>query len=449
MRADQFYIVFFGHSTYFLFLMTLSMLLLYSSIRTIALSGYLDPLHFYWTFTFGTSYGIIIGLYGLGLISNFLFWTVIGYGVLFAFFINFFSRVKVKEIERVLRSFVSPPGDGNTQFAAICILYAALLVLLAVEVGFGISADTNRFEQNRGFGIFVRLADALRIFIIAYLTGYYIKVGRRSSYRSVRALFLLLSVVFVILLSSVVNGAKFAALEGMYGVFVAVAIYAKKPKLKFIYTCSAFLIAAIFAMAALSINLHKTGVDLESKPVYMPGGSVLVERLVLRIIGNADKYYLTLPNNVIDELKTDNVVVRYFAPIIGSTRLSQIMGYDVNEYSVGRQALLHYDPNYKIAGGPTSHFDLFAYKYWTPYFGWIWVMLTAFILSLIASLVKGCKGDIYMTAIVAALWVRALPILLEPTVGLAYILDILVIFTSVKLISLLLKAPEKSSVEHA
>jgi len=93
--------------------------------------------------------------------------------------------------------------------------------------------------------------------------------------------------------------------------------------------------------------------------------------LVFRIIGSGDTSYLILPNGVIEYIQTDNALTRFIAPIIGSGNLSNLLGYPVTDYTVGRQALLYFDPTNSIAGGPTSHFDLFGYVYFGVIGGFI------------------------------------------------------------------------------
>lgn len=118
-------------------------------------------------------------------------------------------------------------------------------------------------------------------------------VGRAENKSEVHGVNIFILVLIVV--SSAINGAKFAMLEGLYSCFVAMAIFYKKPKFNIIYAACIFLLALVFAMFVLSSNLEKKGLDVDAAPSYMPGGDVLTERLVLRILSNADKYYLTLP----------------------------------------------------------------------------------------------------------------------------------------------------------
>ena len=438
MNSSDFFSIFFNNLYLFLAWMVLCCAVLYLAIQKLAPAGYLDPLHFYFTFTFGTSYGIIVGLYHLELVSDFIFYTIFGYAVLFILSLRFFTLRSSRQLYKFVSFLMIPKGQGVGEFYALVIVYLFLLAFLMIQIGLGINADTNRFEQNRGFGAFVRIVDDVRVFIIAYLT---LVVCRRwASSRSLGLKYYLL--IFIILIiavvSSAVNGAKFAMLEALYSSFVAIAIFYRKAKFRIIFAGGVFSVALVFALFVLSINLDKAGFDKEAQPTYMPAGSVLVERLMLRVLGNADKYYLTLPNDVIDKLQTDAVWVRFLSPIIGSTLLSQKLGYTVNDFNVGRQALLYYSPDHTISGGPTSHFDLFAYKYFGVFFGWLWVVISAFIFACIITLSKMGKGNIYYSAIIATLWLRGLPMLLEPPVGFAYMLDVVIIFSFLKAVCSLL-----------
>lgn len=445
MSSGEFFVVFFNNLPLFLTWMFACCLALYLSVRKVAPAAYLDPLHFYFTFTFGTSYGIIIGLYALGLISDFLFYTVFGYAVLF---IVSFRALIVRSPIRLFKAvnvLLIPKGSGIVEFYVLLCVYILLLVFLVLQIGLGITAETNRFEQNRGYGAFVRVADGVRVFVIAYLTLLVCKQWLTYRRLGIKYYALIFFILLIAVLSSAVNGAKFAMLEALYSSFVAIAIFHRKAKFRLIYAGGVFAIALVFALFVLSINLEKAGFDKDSQPTYMDGGSVLVERLMLRVLGNADKYFLTLPNDVIDKLETDALWVRFLSPVVGSTMLSKRLGYTVNNFNVGRQALLYYFPDHEISGGPTSHFDLFAYKYFGVYFGWVWVLFSGFVFACIVSLSRLGTGNLYFTAIVTTLWLRGLPMLLEPSVGFAYILDVVIIFSLLKLVCCLL--PRKTDVE--
>ena len=67
MGSGDFFEVFFSHLDLFLILMFVFSIILYLCVRGVAPAAYLDPIHFYYTFTFGTSYGIIVGLYSLAI----------------------------------------------------------------------------------------------------------------------------------------------------------------------------------------------------------------------------------------------------------------------------------------------------------------------------------------------------------------------------------------------
>jgi len=436
MTASNFFEIFFGNLNVFLIAITLTSAVLYLSVRSAALAGYLDPVHFYWTFTFGTAYGIVVGLYWLGHISDFLFYFVLFCACLFIFCFTLFNKYSSLAFRRFIVTLTVPKGDGRVEFFFILVIYLSLLAIILAFVGAGLFAETNRFEQNRGFGVFVRIADAFRLFVVAYLA---INLIRRFKETGVtfRAVLSFLFLLLLIILGSAVNGSKFAMLEALYACFVASSIYWTKPRFRLFHLLVISAAALFFALLVLMMNLRSNKVDTEAESMYMGDTPVVVERLALRVLANADKYYMGLPNDVVDQIETDSVVVRFIAPLVGVTRLSDILGYEVNNFNVGRQILLYFDPDYSVAGGPTSHFDLFAYKYFGVYLAFVWVIITAFLLASINSLGRNGLSGVFYSALVATLWLRTLPILLEPPVGLAYMLDIIFLFTVIKLAGLL------------
>jgi len=433
MSDFDFFIDFFDNLALFISLMVFMSMTLYISVRTVAPAGYLDPIHFYWTFTFGSAYGVVLGLFFLREIDFELLSLVTFFGLVFIFSFRYFSRHPKKRFHSYFDRLLVPQGEGKLEFTIVLLVYLVILGLIIAFVGVGMFAESNRFEQNRGFGPLVRVADALRLFVVAYVSLAIVKRYRRNKRLGLNTVALILALLLLIVVGSVVNGAKFALLEAIYAIFVASAIFTERPKFRLWLALSVLVSALIFALLVLSANLNNDAATRGAEATYMEGNSLVVERLVLRVLANADKYYFSLPNHVIDELKTDNVVVAFLTPFVGVGKMSSLVGYDVSEYSIGRQTLMYFYPENDVAGGPTSHFDLFAYKYFGWFGGPLFVLFISFLLSSIMFLTKCGQGRIFYSSLVAALWLRSQAIILEPTVGLSYIFDIFLLFFVVKI----------------
>lgn len=499
MQANDFFEIFFQNIFLYAACMILSTLVCYFSIQKITVAGYLDPLHFYWTFTFGTAYGVVLGLFLSGHVSTKLFLMILLYSIILVGSLYGFRKPCERASGYVSDRLESKRVNLPLFTWVALVSYLFLAFFLISKIGFGAEASTNRFEQSRGYGAFVRVADALRLIVFAALVYQCMTLYQEKRKRWLLLSFTICTAIFILIFSSFLSGAKVALLEGEYVAFVLIAILLGRPEFKLKIAASIFLVSAIFAGVLLNINLVKNnqvevqpsvvssiiapvsvlpaptadvlvstpgrgetgGLEIKKRgansdtlsiptsqlsspeiplsdaspseppvPRFLPSVPFLAERVILRVIGNADKYYLTLPNSVVDDLRTDSIFVRFLAPLMGSSRLSQWLGYDVNDFSVGRQALLHYDPNYKVAGGPTSHYDLFSYKYGTEYLGWIGPILIGLILSLIRSLATLGRHNVTLALLASVLWVRALPMLLEPPMGIAYIVDTLVVFSA-------------------
>lgn len=436
MSDIEFFDLAFGDLNFLLGCMTLVMSLFYLSIRKKAIAGYLDPIHFYWTFTMGSAYGIVLFMYFSGKIENYLLLVLMSYCAAFILIFSIFCG-RLFWISKVASLLLVPKGKGRSEFFVIAGIYTLLALFLIINVGFGSSAETNRFEQNRGVGAFVRVADGFRLFIISYLALW---IFRRLRNRQLNFVTVLMAVLlfFDILVSSFLNGAKFAILESIYAVILV--LFFAKFRVRIGFTKLLFLgaVVLLFAGYILTRNLENSGVDVSERGVYMPNSSVLVERLVLRVFANADKYYFSLPGNVIERLETDSFFLQMLSPLVGVTTLSNAVGHPVNDYTVGRQTLLYWYPTFDVAGGPTSHYDLFAYKYLGYIGGLLFVIMLSFILSSISTMSRVAGSDFYY-ALAATLWLRSLPILLEPAVGLSYILDIFILFFVIKVFGMVLR----------
>ncbi|WP_156351981.1 hypothetical protein [Pseudomonas sp. NBRC 111130] len=434
----------FSHVLLMLGCMLLTSLLAYLAVRRRTVLGYMDPLHFYWTFTFGTAYGVVLALYVGGYVDSFYFAVVMAYAGVFllSFRMGFYLR---SGLHSVVGVFLVPRGKGRFEFYFVLLAYSLLALFLMWKTGFGVNAESNRFEQNRGVGAFVRVADGFRLFILSYLALMCFERWRAHK-RGLITWGLVSFYLGLLVLSSLLNGAKFAILEGIYASLFALAVQGYRLRLGIGKVFAIFSVVLFFAIWVLSRNLEQAGVDDASTGVYMQETPILYERLALRVLANADKYYLSLPNGVIEDLKTDSALIQLLAPLVSITKMSELVGHPVNDYTVGRQALLYWYPDYDVAGGPTSHFDLFSYKYFGLAPGLLFAAFIGFFLSAIASLSRFDGGPFY-AAICATLWLRSIPVLLEPATGLAYVLDIFTLFFIVKLFGALLRGSSLQSAK--
>ena len=437
MSDTDFFDLAFGNLGLLLSCMVFVMALFYFCIRGKAVAGYLDPVHFYWTFTMGSAYGVVLFMYVSGKLETYLLLILFSYCSMFMIVYSI-CHGRALWFPKMVRLFLVPEGKGRSEFIVVVILYSLLALFLIINVGFGSSAETNRFEQNRGFGAFVRVADGFRLFIISYLTLW---IGRRFRSKNVNFVTVLMigGLFLDILISSFLNGAKFAILESIYAVILVLFFAKFSVRVGFTKLFLLGVTVLLFAGYILTRNLENSGVDVSERGVYMPNSSVLVERLVLRVFANADKYYFALPGNVIERLETDSFFLQMLSPLVGVTTLSNAVGHPVNDYTVGRQSLLYWYPTFDVAGGPTSHYDLFAYKYLGYAGGLLFVMMLSFVLSSISTMSRVAGSDFYY-ALAATLWLRALPMLLEPAIGLSYILDIFILFFVIKVFGMILRA---------
>lgn len=430
----------------FLILTITFVFLLYFSVRDITSAGYFDPLHFVWTFTYGTAYALVAGLYFLGFIYSFYVLLVFLSGLLFIISFRFFIAYPSYNTIKLIIKITKPKVSYNEFFIIILLLYLVAVVYQVSLVGFGMFASTNRFEQARGNGAVIRFLAAITPFIIAgsAISLYNLKSRNGLSLKLVFFVFLLFAFV---VFNAILDGSKIAVLTYIYSAILGLALYTlKKPKFHFFKIFFFFIGVLFFALLVQSFDLKNQNLDA-SRAQYLPEKYFPIERLIFRLIGNGDKYYLGLPNAIVEEIEIDSVAVRFIAPLVGTTNLSKILDYNVNNYDVGRQITLYHSQGRETAGGATSHFDLFSYKYFSIYFSWIWVVITAFILSIFIKIRRFSYGDIYIAAIGAQLWQSSLSILIEPPIGVAKILDVLIIFGIVKVaLTLAPKRTHKNSI---
>ncbi len=403
--------------------------LLWISVRRKLITDVFDPFILSFVFAFGINYGVVIFL----LLNDYLEWRlfliVAFYGLLMTLSFRFFSSVDRAPIFYKYFSYIGKNYIGTPVFYSALIVYAALSLLIFSSIGFGVLAETNRFDVARGYGGAIRILDTLSPFIISYSVLSIVEKERnRTPKFAILAIF--------ILYAAIVNGAKSSVIFSFVTIFMTLGIASFKVKISSWQTAAVIIIGLTFSLIALNINLERNNVSDQSIRAFDVSSDLLTTRLAFRIVAFGDTSYLTLPNGVIDNLQKDSIFTRFTAPVVGNDNLSKMLGYEVADYSVGRQALLHYAPGSEVGGGPTSHFDLFSYVYLGLVGGAFFVLLLGCLLGRINRAVHLTRDvsvnqrNKFQISLMATLWSRVVLVIIEPTVALAYILDIIVIFTT-------------------
>jgi hypothetical protein len=401
------------------------MFLLFYIFKNIVPAKKYDPFQFYVIFNLGTGYSVLTSLFQFGHVDIKIFLILVLFAFVLITSLYYFLVSPIPVVKKLIKFCFSPVRKGKVEIYIVCIIYIILSVLILLSSGLGALADSNRFEQARGYGVFIRVLDLFRLIILAYLGLNFVKQKK-----SVLSYFQLIILAFFLLFSSLMGGAKFALLEGLFVIAVAIHKFKGEIKISPFLTTSIIALATGFALLVVSLNSKN---DDNLVGVYDDQTNVLVQKLVARILANGDTYYGSLPNQVYSKLETDPVWVRFLSPIIGVTQTSALVGYPVENYSVGRAILLYHDPSNDVSGGPVSHYDLFSYVYFNV-FGILFILFLSFIIAQIAFYLSISK-NIYFLSITSALWTRCLAMLLEPTVGLAYVLDTFILISVVKVIA--------------
>lgn len=406
---------------------------LWLSVRDKLVGKIFDPFTLIFVVAFGINYGIVVFMFFKGLLDGILFGTLALYAVALIAMFRWGSSLKSKPVIFRYLAYVGRPQLSSAVFTACALIYATLSLVIFSQIGFGILAETNRFDAARGYGAFIRVLDCLSPFIVAYTS---LTIMQSKHYRVSK----LLGLAVFILYAAIVNGAKISVIYSFSTALLALSMASYRIRVSGWQAVVAGVIGLAFSALALNINLEKNNVSEQSIAPLAASSGLLTARLVYRFIAFGDTSYLLLPNRIIDSVQKDSIGARFAAPIIGNDNLSKILGYEVQDFSVGRQALLHYSPNLEVSGGPTSHFDLFFYVYFGSFVGFFLISLLGYFLGRINQSVELVKSSEYfrsnklLLSIIATLWSRSVLLIIEPTVALAYIFDIFVIFTVVCLL---------------
>ncbi|TNV19002.1 hypothetical protein FH968_16280 [Buttiauxella sp. B2] len=402
--------------------------------------GYIfDPFHFYYTFTFGTSYAIVIILYAHGLVSDYYFSFLALYAILFLFCFILTSSLSSRRARSSGIFYRLTYTCERQEGLLIKFLIFIYFLCAAIYIGKVSTAVfySSRFEANRGLGGVVRIMDALRLIIAAWLFVYFLRIKKKKY---------LLGAIFVSLIGALLSGAKFALLEQLYVMFVAGFIAErKKIKLTFGVLFLFLLLGALLLFFVLAI-LSQTSVAIGYvNSQYIPGAPVTVELLILRVLANGDQYYLSLTNQILENISIQHPLLQMFANTFGNGLMSNLFDFDFANSDVGRQIWLNWYPNDPIMRGPANHFDLTGYVY----FGYVGGMIFSCFIGAILGKINGFKkkyihSSAVAVAFISALYCRSLAIVLNPSVGIAYIIDVFIILILIWIIASVCREVNKS-----
>jgi len=405
---------------------------------------FVDPFHFYYTFTYGTSYGVVALLATMGLIDLDAFWIVFCFGAIFLISYRFFLKTDVINFRRLVNSVWLPTQLQEKSILVMMLIYVILAIANLSVAGFGFLAES-RFESTIGYGPIIRVVEPLRLLLTAWFG---LKIVKRWQSGKDYFFFSIL-LIFFILFSSLLNGAKFAFLEGFYAIAIAVIVAKIKFKISsmrlYFFWGALIVVIMFFTLFVLRYNISSTGGDPFAESQSIVGVPVLVERFIGRIMWNGDMYFLSLPNEVYKHISIDNFITRFATAIFGSQLVSPIVGYDAAQHEVGRLIWLYWAPDDDVMRGPTNHFDLTAYFYFGPIFGIFFVIVLALVLSQFNRLIfTRDASDDYRAIIVSVLWCKAVSMLMHPAAGFAWCIDVVFILIICKSISI---AISKNNIE--
>jgi hypothetical protein len=410
--------------------------------RRIAIAPYLDPIHLVLTFVIGVKYGILVALYVAGYVEFDLFALFVAYAIALYAGCGFGLRMRPWRWSGWNRYFGQKLASGSFVYAA-AFVFCATLVAYLYFTGGGLFAQTNRFEESRGYGYLVRAFNTTGYFVIGYFAIQAALAWRKGNGSVVNwtIIVMIFAAMYV-----VGDGAKASALYLLLVISVAFRLRGIRKLLPVSATIGIGVFAVLVACAGLYINLLANGENPWGDDERFPGVPYVVGSALSRVLSNGDQIYLGLPNGVIDQIETDSLGVRVAAQIVGNSTLSAMLGYNTADYSVGRQLLLFHSPSYEIAGGPTSGFDLFYYVYLGPIGGLVASLVMGYFLGAGSKLLKSREWSTFGSALLATLWTRVVLVLLEPPMGIAFFVDIAVFFALYRVAFYSAASPRRSAV---
>ncbi|EMX6284612.1 hypothetical protein [Providencia rettgeri] len=406
MGYEEFFQISYSYFDYFIYISIFLFFILYTLTRKLSINGLIDPFTYTYTFTYATSYSVIIILYSLGHITHYTFFIFFIYGLLFVLSLKIFSITSFYPFNKKIFSFFIYKKTKIFTFSLLT-LYIILMALTIYLKGFSIFTETNRYEDNRGFGPIVRILELSNLALISIIS---INLYQDSvlTWKKLIGYFLLL--IFM-LFNAMISGAKADLLFFIFTALVSIKVYDPTFKLPKKFIVIIFLLTLSFAMIALYFNFSKSiDDDIPILEIF----DALFRRLTDRILSNGDMYYMGLPNDIYLSIKTNNIFITTFSPVLSYSLMSNLAGYDVSQLEIGKQLLLAHYSGRTIAGGPTDHIDFFSLLYFGVIGGAIFIVLFSAILCFINSLVKYASYSIVPSTLITVFWIKSLSWILKP-----------------------------------
>jgi hypothetical protein len=312
-------------------------------------------------------------------------------------------------------------------------------IVVIYKSGFLVFTSSNRFEAARGIGGFVRYTYAISLLLVAYYTNVLLAnyKYKNMSFFYKKTYVKISIIIFIIIVSSLINGAKSALL--WYVITVVLTVYINRPETKIPLKYFAFIGIVTLSFALVVLNLNMTN-NNQNSAVFGADRSPIFDRFIVRVLANADQSYHSLPYDIIDKIQTDNLWVRIYSNIVSNSLASKIEGYDVSNFNVGRAILLVLSPHTIEAGGPVSHYDLFFYKYCGNW-GYILTIFIAiylvWVLKKLKKIQKEQSKKNVLNSFYIVLWIQSVQLVMEPSIIFSYIIDLILLMIIFKFASVL------------
>lgn len=400
-------------------------------------SGRFDAFHFFYAFNIGISYGVVVALFVKGYIESYYFFIILYFGIIFHLSLKYIFKKKLKNriIYKVV-DFFKLSGRYKNPFNFILVIFILLVIIQIFTIGISAFTEVNRFEDAKGLGFLIRIIEPLKLIVIS---SFFIKlIEKRKKGQSIKWS-LTLFITFCVFLA-LLSGAKFALIEILLLIGILLPLNGKGVKLGFLKLGLIFIASLGFVLFILFLNNREND---NEESMLLPGTPIVVDKLFLRLLSDGDMYYLSLPNGVIDDIQTDNVIVRFTSQVFGNSLTSKILGYDVSRFTVGKAIQVYHHESLDVSGGPVSHIDLFSYKYFGFIFGTVFIILLLKYYKVLSDKIQVLRDQLILEynqisafnlSIFASLWMRSLPILMEPPVGIAYVIDFFILILFLKVI---------------
>lgn len=351
MSTVDFWVVFFENTQYYFFITVVVFSFMFLMSRVFRISVF-HPTFFYVFFNYQFALIAVLYLSGLGYISlylsNYFYYSQAAFWIGFLFFyIIAYTVTVLKEKGSAPVPYVFSVSNGFFITYKVS-FFIYLLCTLTTYLLFGIpllaESKWSVYSSIPLAGLIGRVGKVSAVFVLVCFFVKFLNFNRFSLFDK--------SVIFYMVLSGVLSGAKVFFLKYFFILYLMFWLAGYKLSKKTIYRSMVFFVFSFF-LILVGVYFHQLITnDVKVNPLFL-----ILQRLAM----SGDLQIMTYPDGLIDTLNYGETLSSIlFYELKG---FFSVFGIDIAGPAIGSKIMKYHFPNMVANIGPASTFETFFYVY--------------------------------------------------------------------------------------